>query len=230
MFVGFYAGSDERTPPTIREYTPTGNPVTDADKSGRSVASLPKFGNVAVDGSGHIYATAVSADGKDGTGAAELQTLTATTTLPVDPRADTVAVEPTTNDVYAGRGTEILQYATDGTLIDQFGEGRLLNSFGLSIDGAGGDIYAAVKANDGRVDVFGALATLPDAVVENAGAITRTTAVLHGTIAADSGLPATCKFEYTTQGAFNSEGFEAPRASLAARWTLHRRSRRSGQR
>jgi hypothetical protein len=206
VFVGYEAFqfADPFRKARIREYIPTANPVTDADLSGQSVAPLPEFGNVAIDGKGHIYGS--SRNGSEG--AEKLENLAATTAQQVDPSASTLAIEPTTNDLYAGRGSEIRQYDETGSLLTKFGENQLVSTHGVGVGGAGGDIYAAVKPS-GRLDVFGPMTVLPNAIAGTASGITRTTAVLHGTINADGGPEATCEFEFTTQGAFETSGFQA---------------------
>lgn len=207
-------------PGTVRRYTPTANPPTNADVSGSSIP-IENTCNLAVDSKGHIY---TSATGSIGPELWELQSLTAETKQLVDPNSRTVAVEPGTDDVYVSNEDEITQYAEDGSVIAKFGEGRLDEAPGVSVAGAGGDVYVASRSFEskaappvfsGRVDVFGPLTTLPKAVAGTAGAITKTTATLHGTIDADGGPEASCEFEYITQAAFQRQD-EEQRLSVTA--------------
>jgi hypothetical protein len=196
----------------VRKYAPTANPPTNADESASSTVGAVGTCNLAVDGKGHIYLSGRnSTDNK----LWKLQSLTAEVAQLVDPNSRTVAVEPGTDDVYASNESEITQYGEDGSVISKFGEGSLIEATGLGIAGADGDVYVGngdffqknAPILSGRVEVYGPLATLPKAVAVTAGTFTKTSAVLHGTISADGGPAATCKFEYTTQASFATEKF-----------------------
>jgi hypothetical protein len=196
----------------VRKYAPTANPPTNADESASSTVGAVGTCNLAVDGKGHIY---LSGSESTNNKLWELQSLTAETAQLVDPNSRTVAVEPGTDDVYVSNEDEITQYAEDGSVIAKFGEGRLVEAPGVSITGAASNIYVANRAVQlepfsfpGRIEVFGPLTTLPKAVAGAAGTLTKTSAVLHGTIDADGGPAATCKFEYTTAASFAAEKFE----------------------
>jgi len=203
--------------PVVQRFTPTANPTTIADESGRSIP-IGGSCNLAVDGKGQIYTSGTNPTpigGQAGQELWKLQNLTAETKQLFDPHSSTVAIEPATADVYVSHGTEVVQYAEDGSVVSRFGEGRLAEAPGLGIAGAGGRVYVSARTKqagsppllEGRVDVFGPLATLPNAVAGAAGTLTKTSAVLHGTIDADGGPAATCKFEYTTQASFATEKF-----------------------
>lgn len=198
--------------PFVTRYTPTTNPPTNADESGTSTVPLPGSCNLAVDGNGHIF---VSATGFASNNLLrELPSLSAETAQLVDSNSRSVAIEPGTNDIYVSNDSELTQYAEDGSVISKFGEGRLVEAPGLSIAGAGGAVYVADRtfipepsSRPGRVDVFGPLVALPKAIAGTADAVTKTSAVLQGTIDADGGPQATCKFEYASQAAFEAERF-----------------------
>jgi hypothetical protein len=205
--------------PIVREYSPT-IPPTEID---HSAIPIEETCNLAVDGKGHIYAAGTKTMPVGGTARQKLwrlPSLTAETKELFDPRSSTVAVEPTTEDVYVSHGTEVVQYAAggSGSIIAKFGEDRLVQAPGLAVGGAGGDVYVSNRGElhstpptyPGRVDVFGPLVTLPTVVAGAAPKedITKTRAVLRGTIDADGGPPATCEFQYIPQAAFEIEGFE----------------------
>ncbi len=196
----------------IRKYTPTTNPPTEI---GHSAFPINETCNLAVDSKGRIYAAGSSQNpwAPDGSGLLlwKLQSLSAEEKELFDPHASAVSVEPVTDDVYASHGIEVVQYSEGGSVISRFGEHRLVQAPGVSVAGAGGDVYVSSRTvgerdgrsvYPGRVDVFGPLVTLPKALAETPEHITKTSALLRGTINADGGPQATCKFEYTTQAAF----------------------------
>jgi hypothetical protein len=204
----------------VTKYTPTANPPTDGDESGRSTLAIEGTCNLAIDSQGRIYLSGVDPTRRK---LWKIQGLAAESANLVDPNSRTVAVEPGTEDVYVSNGGEISQYAPDGSLVSQFGEGQLVEVPGLGIAKENGNVYVANRTVqlspftlNGRVDVFGPLLTLPKAVAGAAGERTKTTAVLHGTIDADGGPSATCRFEYTTQASFEIERFEGATSAPCA--------------
>jgi hypothetical protein len=207
-------------PNRVVEYTPTTNPPTDADQSGVSTVEIPETCNLAVDSKGHLYAASESPTpvGERTWPLWKIQSLTADTKELFDSYSSTVTVEPGTDDVYVSHGIEVVQYGEDGSVISKFGEDRLDQAPGLSVAGANGNVYvsnrtveahASSSSYPGRVDVFGPLVKLPKAVAGAVEGITKTSAVLHGSIDADGGPPASCEFQYVTQAGFEAEGFEA---------------------
>jgi len=192
-----YAGVGGRT---IRRFTPTANPPLEKDKSG--TATLNKnICNIAADGLGNIYAAGFS-------GLYKFEGITDTTPSLVGPEAKTMGVAPGSNDLYANRGNEVVQYDSAGNQVASFGEagaGALSGSHGVAANASETKIYAGAGQ---KVEVFGALATLPDATAQAATDVTRTTATLHGTISAAGGPAATCDFQYVTEQHFFSEGFK----------------------
>lgn len=216
----------------VYKYTPTTNPVTEGDESTFHSIAVESAYNLAVDSEERIYLAARSTTAQ-GNGIGEdlwkLQSLEAATTEVADQYSMAVAVEPGTNDVYVSHGREIVQFGEDasytkeGSLIARFGMGQLavrggnyVQAPGLAVAGEGGDLYVSNKHSIspgnpvtlGRVDVFGPLTTLPDALAKPTTSIAKNTAVLHGTISVDGGPEATCEFQYTTKTAFEAGGFE----------------------
>lgn len=205
--------------PIVRKYTPSANPPTNADESGKSTVLIPGACNLAVDSKGQIYLAGTNPTpiGEEADQELwKLQSLTAEVKTLVDPHSSAVAVEPGTDSVYVSHGTEIVQYAENGSLISKFGEDRLFEAPGVSIAGVDGDVYVANRTADrssgitfsGRIDMFGPLTVLPKAIAGSAGTISKTSAVLNGTVSADGGPPATCSFEYVTQDAYEAQRFE----------------------
>jgi hypothetical protein len=187
VYVGFYPG-------TVNKYTPAVNPVSIADKVA-SMSGLDSICNVAVDSQGSVYA-ATYFGGVSKYEALQFGSPAAMGTV-VDTRGNTLAVDPSTNDVYIDEGSQIAQYSSSGGLIGGSGTGTLSGSTGVAIKG-GGDLYAATGVD--QVAIFGATAVLvPDVTTQPVGTVTDTAATLNGSVDPD-GLPVTaCKFEYRTE-------------------------------
>jgi hypothetical protein len=192
----FYTGV---YPSTINKYTPTTNPPTTADQSG--TGTVPhSICNVAADGLGNVYA----ADFTGSEGLYKLEGITDATPTKVDPSANTMGIAPGSNDLYANRGSVVVQYDSAGNELGSFGEGDLSESRGVAINADATKIYVGAGQ---KVKVFGATTTLPDATTEAATAITKHAGTLRGTIGAAGGPDATCAFQYTTSQEFLSQGF-----------------------
>ncbi|HEV7482575.1 MAG TPA: hypothetical protein VGO13_05705, partial [Solirubrobacterales bacterium] len=123
--------------------------------------------------------------------------------------------------VDTGEGVEAFAFSPSGEVVGpgctpapsvgcppsgSFGAGHLSGGAGLAVDSSTHDVYAA-SATAGQIVVFSA-AILPDATTEAATAIGVHQATLHGMIDAASGPEATCRFQYTTEAAFESNGFQ----------------------
>jgi hypothetical protein len=88
-----------------------------------------------------------------------------------------------------------------------FGDGELTSAGGLAVDSGSNIVYAA---DSGASEVVGfAAIELPSATTEGATGIDGDSAILHGTVNADSGPAANCQFQYTTEASFQAEGFSS---------------------
>jgi hypothetical protein len=191
----------------VREFVPSSNPATNADQKNVSNGKADRVCNVSVDGLGNIYASSY-----EGSVIVKLAGIGDSSGTRIEPGAPTTGIDPATNDLYADRGEVVAQYSSAGALIGTFGSGRLTFSRGVAINGTSGDVYVGNGAN-GKVDVFGPLALLPDAETKAASAIKRTSATLNGMIGAAGGPQASCEFQYTTEAHFESEGFQGATSS-----------------
>ena len=191
VFVGFY-------PDTVREYTPTADPATDADKSGQSVATLPSICNVAADGLGNVYASSFS-----GSATAKLEGLADPSPTLIEPGGASPAIDPASDELYLDRGSRVAFYSPAGAPAGQFGAANLSESRGVAIDPAAERAYVS-NGSSGKVDLYGPIVILPDVVTEAADAVTKDSATLHGTISAAGGPPAECEFQYVTEAAFQA--------------------------
>ncbi|HWA55397.1 MAG TPA: hypothetical protein VG816_14600 [Solirubrobacterales bacterium] len=191
----FYAGVYSST---INKFTPSANPPVAGDLSGTGTVEHG-ICNVAADGLGNVYAANFSA------GVYQLEGIADTTPTLIDSAANTMAIAPGSNDLYADHGNEIFQYDSSGTPIGGFGNGEISESHGVAVNSGATKIYVGTP---GKVKVFGPATTVPDAITEAADAITRNTAALHGTVGAAGGPEATCVFQYTSTSAYFEHGFE----------------------
>jgi hypothetical protein len=191
----FYAGVYSTT---INKYTPTANPPTEANKE---VGTIEQgICNVAADGLGNVYAANYG-----GGGLYKIEGITGTNPVKVDESANTMAVAPGTNNIYADRGGEVVVYNPAGAQIGAFGSGEFETSRGVGVNSGESKIYVGVSQ---KVMVYGPTVTVPDATTEAAAGITKPSATLHGTIGAAGGPEATCFFQYATASAHAEHGFQ----------------------
>ena len=184
---------------TIKKFTPSANPPVETDKSGTGTVEHG-ICNVAADGLGNVYAA-----NYNGNGLYKLEGLADTTPALIDPNANTMAIAPGSNDLYADHENEVFQYDSSGTPIGSFANGDISESHGVAVNSGASKIYVGTRT---EVKVFGPASTVPDAITEAADAITKTAATLHGTVGAAGGPDATCVFQYTSTSAYFEHGFE----------------------
>jgi phosphodiesterase/alkaline phosphatase D-like protein len=194
-------------PRTIKEYTPAANPPTNSEETAVSVAPLQGTCNIAVDGLGNVYAAIYY-----GGGVTKLEGLTAPSGSPFDPSAITLAADPSNNDVYADRGSVIVEYAPSGAQIGTFSSPGLSRSYGVAPDASGGPhngyVYV-VNSETNQVEVFGPLVIIPNVSAEPASDVGQTAMTLNGHVDPVGGGEVTgCRFEYVTDAAFQATGFE----------------------
>lgn len=200
VFVGVY-------PSTIREYTPTANPATNADQTDVSSAPIQGICNLAADGLGNIFPVQFSG------GVAKLEGLHAGSAMPLDPSARSVAINPTTNDVFANQTNAVAKYDSAGNLLFKFGEtgpGAFSGSQGVAVNGttaqpASGNVY--VSSGTGKVEIF-YQRLLPEATTEQVAKVSVTSASVTGAVSASGGPDTTCVFQYVPHTAFQGSGFE----------------------
>jgi hypothetical protein len=196
LYVGIFPG-------TVRRYAPSTQPVTSEDEDG-SMSGLSGVCNVAVDAAGDVYAATYSG-GVNKYDALQFGSLTASGEV-VDPAGRTLAVDPTSGEVFIDEVNQIAQYegsaeppARDGNS-GAVGEGALSGSFGVAVNHESGKLYVGEES---KVEIFGASAVVPDASTEAATAVTATSATLSGSVDPD-GIAATYQFEYGTTTSYGS--------------------------
>ncbi len=115
-----------------------------------------------------------------------------------------LTVDPSNDDLYVDRGTEIVRYDSAANRLETFSSAHLSAATGLAV-GPAGELEVA-DPSAAHVTVFSLLG--PFAGTAPATAITGSAATLHGRLAPTGGGPVTaCSFEYVTAEAFEASGF-----------------------
>jgi hypothetical protein len=192
VYVGEY-------PETVRRYAPSANPVTSADEDS-SMHGLPAICNIAVDSAGDVYAARYG-EGVSKYDALQFGSLSASGT-PVDQSGRTLAVDPTSDEVFVDRQSSISQY--DGSVeppapqgsSGASGAGALSSSYGVGVDHASGKLYVG----DGQVvEIFAAGEESLGVSTGAATTVSSSTATLHGSVVPAGNEVISCVFEYGTE-------------------------------
>ncbi len=192
VYVGIY-------PETVRRYTPTSNTVTNADET-ESMRGLSGVCNIAVDAGGAVYAATYSG-GVNKYDALQFGSLAASGEL-VDGAGRTLAVDPTSGDVFIDEVNQVAQYEGSAEpptrlgVSGSSGAGGLSASFGVGVDHTSDEVYAA---NGETVEIFGPGVVVAAASTEAATGLTSSEATLHGTVEPAGTEVTGCVFEYGTE-------------------------------
>jgi hypothetical protein len=188
--------------PAVVEYDPTTNPMSPTDEVAAS--GYLEGCSTGVDDAGNVY---VASSGF-GNGTEKLEGVTGTPTS-IDPAGETVAVDPTTGELFSDRRRGVAEYDSAGNLVARFGQNEL-NGHGIAVNSTSGQVYATAKPG-GRIDVFdGAFTQVPDATIEEATGVGPVEATLHGKFGAAGGPTATCVFQAEAENQTFEHGFENP--------------------
>ncbi|HWX43929.1 MAG TPA: hypothetical protein VNY52_01240 [Solirubrobacteraceae bacterium] len=111
-----------------------------------------------------------------------------------------VAVDLSSDDVYADHKTSVAAYDPSGSFVERFGSGEMQASNGIAVDSATGTVYTSDATNQ-EIDVFTAF-TVPDATTGGVSSFGETSVTVGGKVNPD-GLPVTsCVFEYGTSASY----------------------------
>jgi hypothetical protein len=129
------------------------------------------------------------------------------------PAGEPIAVDSGTGDLYvghsAGHSGYVAQYGPSGALKGELGKEVLgTNIRGIAVSSETGYVYVS-NTSENNVAVFGPPVVVPDATTAPASEVARTSATLHGSIAAAAGPPATCVFQYADAASFEAERFKS---------------------
>jgi hypothetical protein len=192
----------------VNRYVPTANPATNADYSG-SLYGVDDVCNVAADSTGSTYVDTFAEEPSTRRPVTKYEALQfnmleapASATFAIQ-GGGTLAVEPSTNELYLDEGEQVAQLNASGEAIDTFaaaGAGAISESYGIAVDGS--THHVLVASGTGHVNVYGELGAIPDvftgvATAEGAGSVE-----LEGEVDPE-GLPVTqCEFEYGSTTAY----------------------------
>ena len=111
-----------------------------------------------------------------------------------------LAIDVSSNDVYADQETGVAAFAPSGSPIEQFGEAQMETSEGIAVNSSTGMVYTSNAASQ-QIDVFGSY-LVPDATTGSVSHFTETSVTVSGSVDPD-GLPVTsCVFEYGTSSSY----------------------------
>lgn len=124
-----------------------------------------------------------------------------------------IAVDPSTDHLYLGESEGenaisrgwVDEYDPAGNLLNEFGT-SLEQVAGITVDATNHDIYVADRGTH-KIRVFGPGVILPEATVAPATTATNTTANLNGEVDTQGIALSDCHFEYVSEAAFRSTGF-----------------------
>ena len=192
VYVGIYGE-------TVRRYTPTSNPVTNADETG-TMKGLHGICNIAVDASGDVYAANYSGSVTK-YDAMQFGSLSASGES-VDSQGRTLAVDAASSDVLIDEESKFAQYdgATEPPELEgrsgASGAGALGNSFGIAVNHESGDVYVG---DGGTVEIFGPNVPLPGLSKITVSGITSSSATLHADVEPEGTEVTSCTVEYGTE-------------------------------
>ncbi len=188
VYVGLYGES-------VNKYTPAANPAKNTDYTS-SLMGLSSVCNIAADSAGSVYVDSFAQGPVNKYEALQFGSLTASGSV-LDEAGSTLAVDPTTDDVYVDEGGQVSQYDSLGNLLGNLGivgSGAISGSFGVGVNGASGKVYVSNNSS-GHVNIYGSGVTVPDVSTGTPGNPTTSAVAVSGTVNPE-GIPASCEFEY----------------------------------
>lgn len=207
VLVGVYEAGEASV---IREYLPTSNPPLNSDQTAVSGAGLPEICNVGVDSQGAVYATAYATAPPFETGLQRLAKLTASERSTLDSASHSLAVQPTTNVVYANQESRVVEYGPSGRRLIAFaetGSGAISGSHGVAVNAtvglpASGDVY--VSSGTGQVEIFSP-APLAEVSAGPVTGLSATSATIAATVDPEGIAVESCTVEYGINGPYGTE-------------------------
>jgi hypothetical protein len=207
VYVGLYSSN-------VDEYTPTANPVTNADYKS-SLSGLNDVCNIAADDEGNVYVDTWSTGPVTKYPASQFgQPSASGTEIPGD--GSTLAVDPLTNEVYIDNREGVSQYDSSGTFVLRFASssepGALDDSLGVAVYAptiSSSNVYVSNGAN-GQVEIYGPAVVVPDTTTGVVSNNQSGSATLEGAVNTHNTTLTSCQFEY---GPTTSYGSVAPCSS-----------------
>lgn len=187
----------------VNKYVPKADPAQNSDYTS-SITGTNETCNVAVDSAGSVFSAAY-AGGITRYEASLFGGSSASGSL-VDSAGHTVAVDPSSDEVYVDEEYQVAQFGPNGkpeqapvATFGSSGSGAISGSFGIAYSDFSHALY--VSDGHGHISVFSTL-TLPEAVTGSASNVQTTSATLNGTVNPEGVALTSCRFEYGTTSAY----------------------------
>lgn len=149
-------------PATIQKFTPSANPPVKADKDATEGIVSQNICNVAADGLGNVYAANYTHHG-----VFKLEGLSDPEPTEVDPEAKGIAIDPSSNELYADfsttellTGSALVQFDPAGTLV---AASEAPDARGVAVPAGGSKTYVSTATT---VEILGALENVEAPTVE----------------------------------------------------------------
>jgi hypothetical protein len=200
VYIGTFAGQ-------ILKYVPTANPVTNANYSS-SIGGAESPCNIAVDQAGNVFSEKWREGPITRYEPSQFGSSAATGSI-VDSKGSTLAVDPTTQELYVDEGSQVEQFGPHGEPFEGpvstfagTGEGAISNSFGIAVGPVNHDVY--VSDGNGKLSIFGTVASghVPTVTTGAASELTPGAATLNGTVNPEEAPIGECFFEYGESRAY----------------------------
>jgi hypothetical protein len=197
LYIGLYS--------SVNSYTPTAEAATNASFTAAMRGVSASFCNLAVDGEGNVYGDQYPAGPVTKYPASQFGAPAASGTQ-VDASGSTLAVDPSTNDLYIDEKNGVAQYDRSGKLVTRFaqeGPGAIGESYGVALyapNPANQKVYVSHPA-DGTVEIFD---TLPVADVSTGepSSLAGRSVTLNGSVNPAGVEVTSCRFEYGTSASY----------------------------
>jgi hypothetical protein len=195
---------------SVKKYVPSGNPVKDADLVS-SMGGLQSACEIAADSTGSVFVNAPGSwEPVIRYEATQFGSLSATGAT-IDPYGTSVAVDPSTDEVYVGEHipgreegvNQVSEFVAHGepeeaplATFAHVGPGAIRYSQGLAVSGFNHEVY--VSDGNGHVNIFGPLVNqpAPAATTGAASNVLAETVTAHGTVTPNGNEVAQCEVEY----------------------------------
>jgi hypothetical protein len=189
----------------VEIFASDGEPVTTLPAN----ASNPgQSSSVAVDAHGNVYLRAGSVEKLVPTEFPVTASTTYSSAGVIDANPSTaLAVDPATNDLYVGEGTQVAQYSEGGVRLGSFGSrgpGVLTASEGVAVHGATGRVYVSDISGKHQVEIFGPSIVVPVVATGAPTEVKPTTVTLSGTVNPEGVEVTDCHFDYVDEAHYNS--------------------------
>jgi hypothetical protein len=192
----------------VNKYTPTANPVTNADYKS-SLAEVHEVCNVAADAEGKVYVDTWPRGPVRRYPPSQFGQPRAQGTQ-VSGAGSTLAVEPLTNDLYDDTSEGITQFNSSGQFLLGFASGSepgaLSDSFGIAIYNPTRpmtNVYVAGGAS-GQVEIYAPGVVIPDVATGQASSTGVFATTAEGTVNPDNTTLTSCQVEYGTSTSYGS--------------------------